>query len=59
MNQRSYESAPKDLLEEVASLAEINYSASLRKLYMPTNVEGVEPITVSEWLDARWEKKNR
>lgn len=58
MNQREYESALKDLLEEVALLAEDHYPKNLKRLYMPQNVPGVPPISVSDWLDARWTKRN-
>lgn len=58
MNQRDYESALKDLLEEVALVVEDYDPDYLRDLYMPQNVPGIEPITLDAWLDARWTKRN-
>lgn len=57
MNQQEYESALKDLLEEVAEGLE-EYEPAIRGLYMPQNVPGVPQISVKDWLDARWTKRN-
>lgn len=58
MNQREYESALKDLLEEMATLVEEHYLTDLESVYMPQNVQGVDKISVKDWLDARWTKRN-
>jgi len=58
MNQREYESALKDLLEEMATLVEEHYLTDLESVYMPQNVPGVDKISVKDWLDARWIKRN-
>lgn len=58
MNPREYESALKDLLEEVALLAEDHYPKNLDRLYMPQNVPGAPQISVKEWLEARWTKRH-
>lgn len=53
-----YESALKDLLEEMATLVEEHYLTDLESLYMPQNVPGADKISVKDWLDARWIKRN-
>ena len=58
MNQREYESGLKKLLEVVSTELNEHDPWYLEHLYMPSNVPGVKPITVSEWLDARWTKRN-
>lgn len=58
MNQQEYESALKDLLEEVALALEEHEPDFLRDIHMPQNVTGVEPISLADWLDARWTKRN-
>lgn len=59
MNQRSYESALKDLLEDIATSLEFYEPGRLAKLKMPNNVNGVPEITVVEWLDARYQKRKK
>ena len=58
MNPREYESALKDLLEEVAEVLEEYEPDYLRDVNMPQNVPGVPQISVKDWLDARWTKRN-
>lgn len=58
MNQREYESALKDLLEQVAYRLEYYEPNFLDELKMPQNVPGVPRISVTKWLDARWTKRN-
>lgn len=58
MNQREYESALKDLLEEVTLALEDHEPDLIRDFYMPQNIPGVEPIRLDKWLDARWTKRN-
>lgn len=55
MNNRSYESELKELLEDICQ--GLNPEA-LKLFYMPQNVPGVPRITLAEWLKAR-EKKRR
>lgn len=58
MTQRQYESALKDLIEEmVCWLEDPHYR--LYDLYMPQNIEGAKPITVLEWLDKREQKRSK
>lgn len=59
MNSREYESALKDVLEDVALALEMYDPDYLHSVYMPQNVAGVERITVVEWLTARYEKRDR
>lgn len=59
MNSREYESALKNLLEDVALALEMYDPGYLHSVYMPQNVTGVERITVVEWLTARYEKRDR
>lgn len=58
MNQREYESALKDLLEDVAEVLEEYEPDYLRDVNMPQNVPGVPQISVKDRLDARWTKRN-
>lgn len=59
MNQREYESALKDLLETVTTLAEEHYPETLAGLYMPQNVPGARQVNLIEWLDARFAKREK
>lgn len=59
MTRREYESALKDLLEEVAYALDWHDPALLKRLHLPQNVKGSKRVTLDEWLDAREEKRQR
>lgn len=59
MSHREYESALKEVLEEVAYALDWHEPELLKKLYLPQNVKGSKKITLDQWLDAREEKRQR
>lgn len=53
MNQRQYESGLKNLLEDLAEELEKHDAEALNNYYLPTNVPGVKPLSVGDWLRIR------
>jgi len=58
ISRDDYESALKDLLEDVALELEWHDNTYLKTVYLPQNAAGSKRISVDEWLDSREEKRN-
>lgn len=58
MSRDEYESALKNLLEDIALELEWHDSSYLKTVHLPQNVAGSKRISVSEWLDDREAKRN-
>lgn len=59
MTQRQYESALKDLIEEMAHKLDWYEPNWVSENYLPSNIEGVNPIRVVDWLVVREAKRGQ
>lgn len=58
MTQRQYESALKDLIEEMAHKLDWYEPDWVFENYLPSNIEGVRPIRIADWLLVREGKRD-